>query len=624
MERRLRTLLFSGIAISFSLFQLYVGTVGRLDPFLLRIIHLYFALVLTFFLLPKTQGKIDRIINDIFLGSVVVTGLYLIIKWSSLSERFPLISPLPPEGIIFGIIFFVVLLEAVRRYMGKELVIVVIVITAYVLFGKYTLGIFKHLGYSVANVIDVTYLSTEGTFGETFGISPNYLFLYVLFGAFLVRSGVGEMIIDLGKALAGRQTGGAGKVATIAGAFFGMISGSAVAGVLTIGSFSVPLMKKMGFSPVLSGAITAVASTGDVIMPPVMGAIAFLMAEYVGIPYGRIIIYAFFPACLYYLCIYAAAHFEAKKQHLPVFKKEELPLVREVFKKRWYLSIPVIILITLLVKQYSPGYSVLWATYAAIALMLVVPGKGLKTKLLDIVSSLEKGASNALLVVIALAVANLIEGLISITGLALKLSIILVQISPNVFFLLGLTAATLFLLGLALPSFVIYITSVPILVPPLVKFGIDPVAAHMFLVYWAVLSMITPPTGASFYAAAGVAQAPVMQVGWAATRIAAPIYLLTFIFVLHPALLLRSGSFWETLYYAIPAILGVISIAAANSGYLLTDLRLFERIILILGGICLIYASPVFLGMGIFALGLAIYTQIIKRKYMQVSMRKCD
>ncbi|MCX5816198.1 MAG: TRAP transporter fused permease subunit [Proteobacteria bacterium] len=613
---KFRTLLFGGIAILYSMFQLYTGTIGRMDPFLLRIIHLYFALVLTFLMVPSNKGKLNNVVNDVFLGLVVATGIYLLFMWPTLTERFPLVSPLPLSGFVFGSIFYVVLLEALRRHMGKELVIVVIVLTAYVLFGKYTYGIFKHLGYSIANVLDVVYLSTEGTFGETLGISANYLFLYVLFGSFLVRSGIGELIIDLGKALAGNRIGGAGKITTVASAGFGMISGSAVSSVLTVGSFCAPLLNKMGYTPIYSGALIATASTGGVIMPPVMGAIAFLMAEYLGIPYGRVIIYAFFPACLYYLCLYASAHFEAKKQHLPVLKKEELPSAIETLKKGWYLLIPAFLLVGFLIKQYSAQFSVLVAIYANIALMLLLPNKKIKTKLLDIVLSLKDGARDALMVVIALAVANLIEGLFSITGVALKISAILVQISPNIFVLLGLAAGTLFLLGLALPSFVIYITAVPLLIPPMLKFGLDPVASHLFLLYWAVLSMITPPTGASFYAAAAVVKAPIMKVGWAATRMAAPIYLLTFILALHPALLLRGTSIWETLYYIVPAGLGVISIAAANSGYLLSELRPFERLMLIIAGIFLIYASPLFLFLGMLSLIAVVYTQVIKKKYL--------
>lgn len=216
--------LFDGIAISFSIFQLYSATFARLDPFLLRIIHLYFALVLTFLALPRTDKKPPtyRVINNIFLFLVILTGSYLIFMWSPLTERFPLVSPLPKGGLISGIIFSLILLEAIRRYMGKELVITVAVIILYVLFGTNMPGIFHHLGYSIDNVIDVAYLSTEGTFGETLGMSASYLYLYILLGSLLVRSGLGEILIEMGKSLAGHLTGGPGKIATITCAAFGM------------------------------------------------------------------------------------------------------------------------------------------------------------------------------------------------------------------------------------------------------------------------------------------------------------------------------------------------------------------------------------------------------------------
>lgn len=610
---KIRSHLFDVIAIAFSIFQLYTATLGRLDPFLLRIIHLYFALVLTFLILPKTDGKLlaNKVITNILLLLTILTGTYLIILWVPLTERFPLISPLPKGGIIFGIIFFLLLLEAVRRHMGKELVIVVLIIALYVLFGKYMPGIFKHLGYSIDNIIDVTYLSTEGTFGETLGISASYLYLFILFGSLLVRSGLGELVTEAGKALAGHLTGGPAKIATIACAAFGMISGSAVSGVLTIGTFTIPLMKSVGVSSVMAGGIIAVAASGDIIMPPVMGAIVFLMSQYSGVPYGKIIFYAFLPALLYFFCIFCVAHFDAKKRRLPIIPKDQLPHLFPILRKGWYLAIPVGLLIALLTKEYSMVYAILFPIYTMMAIILLLPGKGLKSKLIDIVIALRDGAKSALLVATALAVGNLIEGLISITGVALKFSTVLVQISPNVYVLLLFAAISLFLLGLALPSFIIYITAVPILVPPLVKFGLDPVAVHLFLVYWGVLSMITPPTGASFYAAAGVAQAPVMKVGWAATRIAAPIYLLTFVFVLHPALVLRGQSFWETFYYLVPAVLGIICISSANVGYLLSDLVSVPRIILIFGGIFLIYGHLISIMLGMIALlGVLFYQKL--------------
>lgn len=608
---RIRTIIYDGIAISFSLFQLYIGTTGQIDPFMLRITHLYFVLILTFLALPKKTGRllVERTINNIFLILVILTGAYLIFMWSSLTERFPLVSPLPQGGLIFGIIFIAVLIEAVRRHMGKEMVIVVIVITAYVLFGKYMFGIFKHLGYSFAKVVDITYLSTEGTFGETLGISASYLYLYILFGTFLIKSGLGELLIEVGKALVGHVIGGPAKIAVVSCATFGMVSASAVANVVTIGSFTIPLLKNVGYPPYLAGAIIAIAASGDIIMPPVMGAIAFLMSNYLAMPYGEIIIYAFLPAILYYLGIYFAVHFDAKKRCLPMIPKEELPHLFPILKRGWYFSIPIILLIVLLIKQYSIVFAVLMPLYILIAIMVVLPNKGLKSKFLDIGIALRDGAKNALLVAVALAVGNLIEGLISITGVALKLSIVLVNFSPNIYVLLVLAACTLFLLGLALPSFVIYITAVPILVPAMVRFGIDPVVAHMFLVYWAVLSMITPPTGGSFFAAAGVAGAPVMKVGWTATRIAAPIYLLTFIFTLHPALLLRGTNGWKTAYYFVPAALGVVAISAANAGYLFSDLSVFQRVMLVVGGIFLIYGHYVTFLLGIFALGVVLYTQ---------------
>ncbi len=591
---KLRRYAFACVAIGFSVFQLYMATLGQLDPFLFRIIHLYFALVLTFIALKKKQveSRRERITNYLLLLCTAGTGLYLVLMWSTLVARFPLIEPLPGGGMIFGMLFFVVLLVALSRHAGLELVYVVAVIILYVLFGNWLPGIFHHSGYSIANIIDVGYLSTEGTFGETLGLSANYLFLFILFGAFLLRTGAGELIIACGRSVAGHLTGGAGKIATIACAGIGSISGSAVAGVATVGSITIPLMRSNGYPAYLAGAVIAAAASGDIIIPPVMGAIAFLMAQYLGMPYGKIIGYAIVPALMYFFSIFCAVHFDAKKRGFPRIPRKELPSALPVIKQKWHLSIPVLVLVYLLVKQHSLSFSVLIPLYVLMGMMLVFSRAGLKSRGRDLLETLRDGARNALLVVVSLAVANLIEGLISITGLSLKISTVLVRVSPNVYVLLALAAATLFVLGLALPSFVIYITSVPILAPPMIQFGLDPVAVHFFLVYWALLSMVTPPTGVSFYAAAGVAEAPVMKVGWAATRICAPVYLLTFFLVLHPAILLRGSNLWETLYFLLAAVFGIICISSANSGYLLRLMGVPERVLLIVAGVFLIYAQP--------------------------------
>jgi len=581
-----------------------MATAGQLDPYLFRIIHLYFALVLTFLVFPKkgTESRKIRIANYIFLAFTVSTGIYLVLMWSRLVERFPLIQPLPEGGMICGLLFLLVLLVALHRHAGMELVYVVAVILLYVLFGNWMPGIFYHSGYSLSDIVDVSYLSTEGTFGETLGLSANYLFLFILFGAFLLRTGAGDLILACGRAVAGHLTGGAAKIATIACAGIGSISGSAVVGVATVGSITIPLMISNGYPAYLAGAVVAAAASGDIIIPPVMGAIAFLMAQYLGMPYGKIIGYALLPALMYFFSIFCAVHFDAKKRRFPVIPRKELPPALPIIKQKWHLSIPVGVLIYFLIKQYSLSFSVLTPIYILMAMLLIVSRKSLKSRCLDVIETLRDGARNALLVVVSLAVASEIEGLLSITGLSLKISAVLVQISPNVYVLLGLSAATLFVLGLALPSFVIYITSVPILAPPMIQFGLDPVAVHFFLVYWALLSMVTPPTGISFYAAAGVAGAPVMKVGWAATRICAPVYLLTFFLALHPAVVLRGSSLWETLYYLTAAVFGIVCISSANSGYLLRDLNLVERILLIIAGVLLIYSQPLSFALGAFIL----------------------
>lgn len=608
-----RDFIFTLIAIAFSLFQLYTGTVGTLEPFFQRVIHLYFALVLVF-LLPRPsekEGKVGKIIDFASLGLVLLTGVYLVANLNYLATRFPLISPVRDMDIVIGVVFLLLLVEATRRQMGLALPIVTLVVVGYTLWGASAPGIFNHAGFSLANVVDLGYLTMDGTFGLPLGISAAYLFLFVLFGSFLIRTGLGDLIMQVGTGLAGHWTGGPAKIAVLTSAGTGMISGSAVANVVTTGSFTIPLMKKMGYKPHFAGAVEAVASTGGAITPPVMGVLAFLMSEYSGIPYGKIIVYAALPAFLYYFGVFWGVHFEALRMKLPVLAKSELPDYVTPLKQQWFLFVPVVVLLVLILKQYSPGFSVLVAIYSAIVVGLLNPRNRLG--FFGLMKTLAEGAKDSLTVVLATAVAGFIGGLIGMTGLGLRLGALIGSISYNAYMLLALVALVLFLMGMALPATVAYIVTEAILVPPLLKFGLDPVASHLFLVYWATLAFITPPVGLAFYAAAGIAKTSVMKTGWAATRLALPVYLLTFMFALNPALLFRGGSIASSLLPASTAALGIFAIAASGAAYFLSDLNLFERLLLGLSGVLLVIPGVITDGLGILGFGAVLVIQWLGR-----------
>ena len=531
----------SAIAVAFSLFHLYTSYVGVLPALRHRAVHLTFVLVLLFLLFPTARGKLRMKLYfiDILLAlTSIVVGVYIFIEYLHLSER----QGLPSNwDVWFGVITTLLILEATRRVVGWAMPLVAIFFIFYGFFGRYFPAPFTHGGLNFADAFSDLYTTLEGIYGVALGVSATYIVAFVLFGAFLSQCGATEFFFNLAQSLFGTVRGGPGKVSIVSSALFGMVSGSAVASVMVEGWLTIPLMKRVGFKPHIAGAIQSVASTGGQIMPPVMGAAAFIMAEILGVPYFKVALAAAIPAILYYMCLFFVIDLEAAKFGILGLKRAELPRFKEVMRAEGYLAIPVICLtFMLVVMMWSPMKS---SFYTIIAILIVSYFKP-KTRmsLQKILLALKDAGISTISVASACACAGIIVGMFSLTGLGHKLSYILIQLSGNSLFLLLLfTAIVNIILGMGMPTTAVYIILAALAAPALIKMGVVPMAAHLFVFYFGCLSMITPPVALAAYAGASLAETPPMKTGFAAWRIGLVGFIVPFMFAYGPELILEGS-----------------------------------------------------------------------------------
>jgi TRAP transporter 4TM/12TM fusion protein len=438
-------------------------------------------------------------------------------------------------------------------------------------------------------MLDQLYLTTEGIFGIPLYVSATYVMLFILFGAFVERSGAGQLFMDFALALAGHTSGGPAKVAVITSSLFGTVSGSAVANVMTTGTFTIPLMKRTGYRPGFAGAVEAVASTGGQLMPPIMGAAAFVMAEFLAVSYLTVATFALLPAVLYYVAVFMAVHFEAKRIGLVGLPRADLPRLKEVLIERGHLFLPLIVIISVLLYGRSAAFA------ALIGIASVVPTTWLRAStrrtfnLNAIVEALEAGARNTVVVALACACAGIVIGTITLTGLGLAFTGLVLTLSQNSLLLaLVLTMLAGILLGMGLPTTPAYIVQVALLVPALVKLGVQVEAAHLFVLYFAVLSAITPPVAMAVYAANAISQGTLVDTSWAAVKLGLTGYIIPFMFVFSPALLLIGDAGLVSLA-VVTATIGVVCLAGGlHQHFFLGTARPWERVLLIIAALVLI------------------------------------
>jgi TRAP transporter 4TM/12TM fusion protein len=570
------------IAILFTLFQLCTAYAGAFPDLIQRSIHIGFAMILGFMLYgATTRSPRDRAsYPDLllaFLGIVVCAYA---------AGNYDRIMMDPGESndldLIFGIIATLLVLEMTRRILGWILPVIAIAMIGYAYLGPYFPDALAHRGFGPAYILETIYLSTSGIWGNVTGVSATIMAGFLIFGSLLYYTGGGETFVDLAKAIAGRSYGGPAKVSCFSSALFGTISGSAVANVVVDGVFNIPLMKKLGYRPEFAGAVEATASTGGQIMPPVMGAGAFIMAEFTSTPYLKIALAATIPALLYYLGVTASVHFGARKDNLARIPRELIPSIRKTLPKSASLFVPVALLVYLMMTGRDPTTSVLWATVISAVLYLagVRSIADLKERTVNLVKALEAGGKSIVLVAALCACAQIVIGMVNLSGLGIKMSEMVIGLSMGVEFLgLFFTMIVCLILGMGLPTTAAYVLAASVAAPALIKMGVVPIAAHLFIFYFAIISAITPPVCAAVYAAAAIARSNWLTTGWLAVRMGLAGFVAPFLFVYRPGLLLI-GSPTDIIWSSLVSATAIFSLAGAAIGYFGDRCRWYESLML--------------------------------------------
>ena len=591
------------VAIAWSIFQVYAVLVGFLHPLILYPIHVTFAVTLVFLNYPTFKGgQTSKVLDALLAVFTFAIGIYLILNFQRFSTRIPFVHSATAWDIFLGISLVILLLEACRRTVGLSLTVIAILFIVYGFAGKYMPGLLAHRGLSVERFVDLQVLSPNGIFGLPIGVSAELVFYFILFGAFLERSGGGELFSDLAYSVTGRFRGGAAKTSVVSSALYGTISGSAVANVVVDGMITIPLMKRSGFNPAFASAVEAVASTGGQIMPPVMGAAAFILAQIVGVSYWEVAIAAAIPACLYYVALYFAIDFESVKRGLLGLSKAELPDVKTGLKLRIHLLIPLAIMVYYIISgEVTPVTAAFRAILVTVAISFL--RKATRMGPQRLLAALEKGAKEAVSVAVPCAVAGVVIGVVINSGLGLKFTDLMIYFSGGVLIItLILVMVAVIILGMGMPTSAAYLLAAILMAPALINLGVAPLAAHMFIFYFAVISMITPPVALAAYAAASIGEADLWETGIAAFKIAIPGFLIPFIFVYDNGLLLK-GPWVEIVWRTLITIIGIIGLAGSIMGYYARRTTLFDRVLLFIGSILLILPEKItdFIGLAILA-----------------------
>ncbi|MEJ5229567.1 MAG: TRAP transporter permease, partial [Pseudothermotoga sp.] len=568
--------------VATALFHLYTATVGILQPRLQRGMHLFLLLPMAFLLYPATKkSPRDRftVLDTILAVLSAIPSVYLMIYNNSLNMRFERVDPLTTTQIVLGIIIIVLLLEAIRRAVVPAMAILLIAMMGYVYIAPYLPGIFYNKPMKLGRFVEMFYLITDsGIYGSITGISATVVALFVIFGSFLEATGVGNYLTMVAARIAGRGPGGPAKIAVVGSGLFGSISGIAASNVYATGSFTIPMMKKMGYRPEFAGAVEAVASTGGIFMPPVMGAAAFIMAELTNIPYIKICWAALLGAIFYYVALGITVHLVALRDGLRGLPKEELPSWKKIVKET-YLLAPAVGLVYFLVKGYSPFMAAYYSIWISIAISFFKKETIMTPK--RILSTLESSGKNMIIVALACAGAGIVISVLTYTGLGLGLASVITSLSGgNLILALIMVMITCLILGMGLPTTPAYIIAVTIAAPALLKMGVDVLKAHLFALYFAKLSEVTPPVCVASYCGASIAKADPMKVGFESWKLGLTGYLVGYIFVFNDALLMR-GSLTQIL--AVIVLMTLISylLAVAVAGYLKRKLQNFERIVVL-------------------------------------------
>jgi len=612
------------IALSMALFQCYTALFGTMHPIKQRSIHVTFAVVLAFLFFRASKKQKDKgiPIYDWLLSiiSIPVFG-YVTYSWQYLSERAPMtaLDPMRPIEILFAILAILLLFEATRRVIGTALVIVASCALAYCYLGPYIpLTAVRHRGFSIVDILDFMYLTPEGIWGTAVGVSATYLATFVILGAFIGKSGAGEFFIELSTSITGHTKGGAAKVAIFASALVGSVTGASMANVYTTGIFTIPMMKRLGYRPSFAAAVEALASNGGQIMPPIMGATAFLIAAFTGTSYTNVILAAMTSAFLYFAALFVYIHFEAIKLGLIGMPKEEKPQIKKVFLKGGHLILPLLLLIYMLFS----GFSALKSGVYAIAITIPISWirKNTRMTIPVIIDALVEGAKNTVMMAAMCATVGFIVGSFLLTGLGLTFSSAIISLSGGIFFFaLLLTGIACLIMGMGMNSPAVYILVSVIAVPILTKMGISVMPAHLFVFFCAILSHITPPVCMAVFAAAQLAECDIWETALTAVKAGFVAYLLPFLVIYEPAITLR-GSFAEIITAIASVSIGTLLLVCGAQGWALYRQTMLERLLSVSGGALLILPDLKFKTAG----GILILIVLVLQLFTKKGLRSKD
>jgi TRAP transporter 4TM/12TM fusion protein len=614
--KRWPTYVIMAVGLAMSLYHLYTAFFGTPDAQIFRATHMAFAMSLAFLTYPLFLGgeqSRPTLLGFIFVGLSIAACAYFFFAKDYINNRMIYVDDLRLGDWVFGSLMIAMLLEATRRVMGLVLPITALIFIAYALLIH---------GTEPGSLMEQLYLTTDGILGIPVSVSATYVVLFILFGAFVERTGTGKLFMDFAMALTGHTTGGPAKVAVLTSAMFGTVSGSAVANVMTTGTFSIPLMKRLGYRPAFAGAVEAVASTGGQIMPPIMGAAAFVMAEFMGVAYITVATYALIPAILYFTAVLFAVHFEARRVGMQGLPRSELPSLSRTLIDHGHLFIPLVVIISVLVSGYSAPFAALCGIGSVFPTILLRKSSRRHLTVSNILNALAEGARNAVGVALACGCAGIVIGVIALTGLGIEFTSFVLDLAQNSMLLaLVLTMLAGIVLGMGMPTTPAYIMQVALLVPAIVKLGVSIPAAHMFAFYFAILSAITPPVALAVYAANGLSGAGLWESGYAALKLGLTGYIIPFMFVFGPSLLMIGE--WSTIALtSTSALCGVILLAGGLHAYLIGVASPWQRILLIAAALCLIKPGLYTDLSGAILASIVVVTQMLARSQGQVAAKK--
>ncbi|WP_016837645.1 TRAP transporter permease [Ureibacillus thermosphaericus] len=608
-----------GLLLAFSLFQLYTAIFGQFTAYIQRSIHLGFGLTIIFLLFPsrKKGAKTKVPFYDYLLAIIAaITGIYWTLNYQRLVTS---LGKIDQMDFIVGTIVILLVLEAARRAVGLPITIIASLFLVYAFFGPYMPDFLAHRGQSLEQIVNLMYFSTDGILGTPISVSATYIFAFLLFGSFLVKTGVGTYFNDLAIAIAGKLVGGPAKVAIFSSALQGTISGSSVANVVTSGSYTIPMMKKLGYKKEFAGAVEAAASTGGQLMPPIMGAAAFLMVEFIGrgVTYWDIAKAAIIPALLYFSGIWIMTHFEAKKLGLRGLSEEEIPNRKEIFKKL-YLLLPIVLIIVLMMSGVPVIHAALYGILSCIIIGFI--NKEVKFGVKDIIEALVDGARTALAVVAATACAGIIVGVVVKTGLGLGLANSLVKLAGgSILLTLFFVMIASLILGMGAPTTANYVITSTIAAPAIVALLAPDVpqaavplvvmlSAHFFVFYFGIIADITPPVALAAFAASGISGGDPIRTGVNSAKLAIAAFIIPYMIVFSPALLMIDVTLLQVVWVVITAFLGMIAIGAGVIGFWYRKINWLERIIVIFAGLAMIYPESMsdIIGLVVFGIMFAI------------------